>query len=122
MTYVKQIKDKKLRKCSRKSKTTHMEGSGFSHRRTRSGGHGKISSGQKQVGQGPTNVPPPIFNKDEGFNPKAQEGLGAQASLNCTKCGRLHKGECLASSNACLKYGKPSHQNKDCRSGGGSRT
>lgn len=88
-------------------------------KREKSDGHGNFYGSQKQMGKGLTNVPHPMFNK--GFDPKVQGGLGAQASPNCKKCGRLHKGECLADSNACFKCVKYGYQAKSCRSSGGAR-
>lgn len=52
---------------------------------------------------------------DKGFNPKAEEGPGAQSSRISKKSRRLHKGECLASSNAGFKCSKSGYQTKDYR-------
>ncbi|XP_055830787.1 uncharacterized protein LOC129899798 [Solanum dulcamara] len=59
------------------------------------------------------------FYKDNGANLMAlRENVGDQAFLACRKCGRTQKEECLASSNACFKYGKLRHHARDCRGGG----
>lgn len=99
MTYMEKIRDRKLREHDRESKRDRIKGGGFSHQKAESGGHGKFGGRQKKVGQGLTNVPSLMFNKDKGFDPKAQGCPGTHTSLNCKKCERLYKRECLVSSN-----------------------
>ncbi|XP_049372827.1 uncharacterized protein LOC125837798 [Solanum verrucosum] len=57
----------------------------------------------------------PKFNKDRVSNPKPQEGNGGGSSLSSySKCGRKHKGKCLAGSNACFGCGKMDQKIRDC--------
>ena len=51
------------------------------------------------------NAPPPRFDKGKG--PMFPTDNVAPNFPACNKCGRTHKGECLAGSNACFKCGKP---------------
>ncbi|WMV58063.1 hypothetical protein MTR67_051448 [Solanum verrucosum] len=46
------------------------------------------------------------FNKDMVYNPKPQGVNGSGSSLStCVKCGRKHKGKCLADMDGCGKNG-----------------
>ncbi|WMV08635.1 hypothetical protein MTR67_002020 [Solanum verrucosum] len=49
-------------------------------------------------------------SRSDGGNHSQGKGSSEQMSLECRECGRRHKGECLAGSNACFGFGKMDHK------------
>ncbi|XP_055824674.1 uncharacterized protein LOC129893202 [Solanum dulcamara] len=110
-----QLKEEKLTERYWGFKKDRVDGGGFNHQRSDYGSNGKGKGGQQFMGQGSINTPPPKFNKKKGLNLMVpRDSAGTQAFPLSKRCGRTHKEEFLAGSNACFKCGKWSHHAWDC--------
>jgi hypothetical protein len=60
----------------------------------------------------------------ESGTSQSKPGGGFRASTisKCSKCGKNHRGECLAGLNACFRCGKSGHHARECRSSTRPRT
>ncbi|XP_055814499.1 uncharacterized protein LOC129884181 [Solanum dulcamara] len=77
-----------------------------------------ISDKEKSFKSRSFNTPSPKFEKDKVPNPKAQIGASdGQVDPPYKKCGKNHKGECLASLDICFNCGKSGHHARKCRDG-----
>ncbi|XP_043813070.1 uncharacterized protein LOC122723746 [Manihot esculenta] len=57
-------------------------------------------------------------SKKREFWNKLKSGLGSSSnrdSFRCERCGRLHKGVCLAGTTACFRCGQEGHVVRECR-------
>ncbi|XP_055836422.1 uncharacterized protein LOC129905075 [Solanum dulcamara] len=115
--------EEKLNKKARESKRENIDCGDISHSKTGSGGRQQFC--QKSSGQNSSNTLTPKFNKYRAYNPRPQGvSSSGQTIPACKKCGKSHRGECLAGSGVCFGCGKMRHHVKDCpsvatRDGGG---
>ncbi|WMV32374.1 hypothetical protein MTR67_025759, partial [Solanum verrucosum] len=86
------IEEEKLKRRCRDKKRSRIDAGNFSH--ARSDGHGRSRYRQGFSGQGSSNGP--TYDEDRVSNPKPP-GISSGSLLpTCARCGKRHKGRCLA--------------------------
>ncbi|KAI3672993.1 hypothetical protein L6452_39099 [Arctium lappa] len=64
----------------------------------------------KRKWEGPSNE-----TKKSKFSGPERKTWQGQAVKPCSRCNRVHKGECLIKPRVCYRCGRPGHQSQDCK-------
>ncbi|XP_049399874.1 uncharacterized protein LOC125863954 [Solanum stenotomum] len=111
MVYAQQVEESRLRKKSREVKRESPDDGNSS--KSKFEGQSGPRFKKKFSNQSSSNAPKP--NKDKVPNSKPQGGNRGGSSMEkptCAKCGKKHKGKCLAGISVCYGCGKSGHQLK----------
>ncbi|XP_015072587.1 uncharacterized protein LOC107016711 [Solanum pennellii] len=113
LTFVKEVKDSRLRKRNRESRKARSFESSSS--KSRLDVQDKPKFKKRFSNQVPSNFSQ--NHNDKGYNPKPQKGRNVDPPRERPtygKCGKKHVGECLVGSTSCYGSGKGGHIVKDC--------